>query len=380
MTILLDPQIYYHQDYGGISRYYTEIFEILNKKKESEIILPVFVSSNIYLNESNLINKIEKLKYFAIVLLFSFGIITPVKIKKASISKLRKSISRQKYHLFIPTYYDPYFLEYIGQKPFVLTVYDMIHEIFPHYFKYDVATVKNKLLLMEKATKIIAVSENTKKDILRIYPQIDSSKIEVIYHGCSISVNENLQLNLPSKYILFVGSRLIYKNFILLVNSLKCTLLKDTDLFLVCAGGGEFSEEENHLIVQLGLRDKIVYRNFQEEELGGYYKNAICFVFPSLYEGFGLPILESMACGCPIVLSNSSAFPEVAGQAGIYFENNNSEDLKEKVERVINDVDFRNDFKRKGLLQVQKFTWSEMAEKCYDLYKRAIIDHNNERK
>ena len=373
MKIVLDPQIFNSQKYGGISRYYTEIFSILSKKKNVHVSVPLFITNNVYFNYSSLITVKQKRSLRIIKLLTSLGVSTRTIIKKASYAKVIKSVAQGNFDLFIPTYYDPYFLEHIDSKPFVLTVYDMIHELFPQYFLDDVQdTAVNKKLLMEKATKIIAVSENTKRDIITLCPKIDSNKIEVIYHGCSIKFNSDIKVDLPSKYILFVGARENYKNFSFLANSIKETLLSNSELFLICAGGGKFSEKENEFIGDLGLKEKIIQRNFKEDELGIYYKNAICFVFPSMYEGFGIPVLESMASGCPIVLTNNSSFPEVAGNAGIYFENNNSEDLKEKIVKVMSDNVFRTQYIQKGLIQVKKFTWDDAAEKCYRLYEEAI--------
>lgn len=373
MKIVLDPQIFHQQKYGGISRYYTEIFSILSKKTDIQVSVPLYLSKNVYFNQSNLISAKQKKNARIIKILTFFGISTRTRVKKASFAELIKTVDRENFDLFIPTYYNPYFLEYIGSTPFVLTVYDMIHELFPQYFLDDVQNIpESKYLLMEKAAKIIAVSENTKRDIIRIYPEIDSSKIEVIYHGCSIKVNSNIKVDLPSKYILFVGAREYYKNFFFLANSIKEMLFVDSDLFLVCAGGGDFSEEENKFIEDLGLKERIVQRNFKEEELSSYYKKAICFVFPSMYEGFGIPVLESMACGCPIVLTNSSSFPEVADEAGIYFENNNQKDLREKIEKVMTDNVFRTEYVQKGLIQAQKFTWEDAANKCLEVYRKSI--------
>lgn len=373
MKIVLDPQIFNSQEYGGISRYYTEIFSILSKKTNIHISVPIYITKNVYFNQSSLISVKQKMNARIIKLLSFLGISTRTRVRKASFAELIKAVSPEKFDLFIPTYYDPYFLEYINSKPFVLTVYDMIHELFPQYFLDDVQNIsENKYLLMEKATKIIAVSENTKRDIIRLCPKIDSSKIEVIYHGCSINVNSNIKVDLPSKYILFVGVRENYKNFFFLANSIKEILHADSDLYLVCAGGGCFSEEENKFIEDLGLSRRIVQRNFEEEELCSYYKNAICFVFPSMYEGFGIPVLESMASGCPIVLTNSSSFPEVAGEAGIYFENNNQEDLRLKIVKVMTDNVFRTEQIQKGLSQVQKFTWDDAANKCLELFRKSI--------
>lgn len=372
MKILLDPQIFNNQKYGGISRYYTEIFVDLTKGNNIEIEVPLIYTNNIYFSESSLINKKQKRHAFLLNLIIKAGIGIRKRTRIINTNKSIKALKKQNFDLFVPTYYDTYFLDYIGAKPFVLTVYDMIHELFPQNTSEDSKLVQDKLLLMEKATKIIAISNNTKKDILKIYPHIEESKIEVVYHGNSIEVNENVKIDLPSRYILFVGLRSGHKNFNFLLNSIKEILKEDSSLFLVCAGGGKLKEEEKKLILKLGLKNQIIHRDFNENELGVFYKKAICFVFPSIYEGFGIPILESMACGCPIVLGNHSSFPEVAGEAGIFFDLNNSQDLKNKIESLIVNESLRKEFSLKGLAQVQKFKWENAAQECLQVYHEAI--------
>jgi glycosyltransferase involved in cell wall biosynthesis len=376
MKIFLDPQIFNSQKYGGISRYYIEIFSILSKKPNVHVSIPIFTTNNIHFNESSLITIKQKRSLKIIKILSFMGISLRKRARKISFTKGIKLVAQENFDLIIPTYYDPYFLEHSGSKPFVLTVYDMIHELFPEFFLEDKQNVvKNKCFLMERATRIIAVSENTKRDIIRLCPKIDSNKIVVIYHGNSIKINSNIEVDLPLNYVLFVGLRASYKNFLFLVDSIKELLLSDSALFLVCAGGGKFTKEENDFIRNLGLSKKVIQKNFKEEELGVFYKNAICFVFPSIYEGFGIPVLESMASGCPIVLTNNSSFPEVAADAGIYFENNDSEGLKEKIVKVISDSVFRTECIQKGLIQVRKFTWNDAAEKCFKLYEEAIKEN-----
>ncbi|WP_366184522.1 glycosyltransferase family 1 protein [Flavobacterium ovatum] len=375
MKIILDSQAFNMQTYGGITRYYTEVFSQLKKNNELSITLPIHESKNAYVIDSGLLeieNK-ERLVSFLLKSMNSIGISTRSLKRKIEQKKLKNPLENSNFDLFIPTYYNPYFLEYIGDTPFVLTVYDMIHELFPQYFIGEpLNVVINKKLLLEKATKIIAVSNNTKKDILAIYPEIDASKIEVIYHGSSIKVNENLKVILPSNYVLFVGSRDYYKNFYFLVESILDLLKEDSTLKIICAGGGKFNEEEVEFIKKLGLQEQVEQRYFEEEQLGLFYKNAKCFVFPSMYEGFGIPVLESMACGCPIVLSNVSSLPEVAGEAGIYFDLSSKEDLKEKIALVLKDSNFRNEYILKGLERVKLFTWEKAASQCLELYNKAI--------
>ncbi len=371
MKIILDSQAFNYQKYGGVSRYYTEIFSILSNKADLEIITPWFYTKNVYYQESKLYNKSQRRNSFFLELLSKLGISIRKKSKKLNYSSTINGLVQGSFDIFIPTYYDPYFLKFINEKPFILTVYDMIHELFPQYFSDAAELKENKLLLIEKSTKIIAVSQNTKKDILALYPHIDESKIEVIYHGTSIKVNENVNVNLPENYILYVGSRADYKNFKFLAEAVKELLKNDSNLFLVCAGGGKLDKEENEFIKSLDLEKQIVQFDFKENELGYFYKKAMCFVFPSLYEGFGIPVLESMACECPVVLGNHSSFPEVAGNAGVYFDVNSKEDLKEKIQKLINSEELRKEFSIRGTEQIKKFTWELAAQQCLDLYKKA---------
>lgn len=375
MKIFLDPQIFSVQRYGGISRSYVELFSVLLKKKDVKVICPIYESDNEYVKHLNLVSD-RKFEKFVFKFLSMLGISTRKLKKKRGRKLLEKAYSSSQFDVFVPTYYDVSFLNFIGDKPFVLTVYDMIHELFPQYFlddPYDV--VKNKKLLMEKATKIIAVSQNTKRDILKIYPHIEENKIEVIYHGSSIAIKNRVNLNLPNEYILFVGVRKDYKNFYFMLDAIHSVLKENTHLKLLCAGGGVFSEEEKKYISNLELQSKIEHISFKtDDELGEIYNRAKCFIFPSMYEGFGIPVLEAMSSGCPIVLTNNSSFPEVAGEAGIFYELNNKEDLKNKVKMLLENKNIRDEYAKKGLERIKFFTWNQVATQTLNLYKKAVLD------
>ena len=295
------------------------------------------------------------------------------KLKRRDSKLVIKTLLNKNYDLLIPSYYDSYFVEYIGDKPFVLTIYDMIHEIFPEYFTNDLITVKFKKELIEKAKIIIAISESTKRDILKIYPYINRSKIEIVYLSHSIKIDEKVNISLPDKYILFVGNRSIYKNFIFFLKSVAPILINDSSLYIVCAGGDKFNDQEIKLIEDLNIISQIIQQNFEDYELASYYSNARCFVFPSEYEGFGIPVLESMACGCPVILANHSSFPEVAGNAGIYFELNNGADLRSKIENLLEVEELRSKYIDKGFEQVKKFSWEKTTKECLKVYRKAII-------
>lgn len=374
IKIVLDPQIFSQQTYGGISRYYTEIFSELEKSEDVEVVLPLYYTDNFYLKSTNLLAKHKILTSFYNILSF-FKISTKTLRKKNAEKFLKQLCQDNNYDVFVPTYYNPYFLELIGDKPFVLTVYDMIHELFPQYFSDDPYRVtENKKKLIYKATRIIAVSQNTKKDILKIFPDLDADKIHVIHHGSSIKIENDHKVDLPENYILYVGSRADYKNFKFLVNALKPILNENSDLFLLAAGGGKFTEEEDKFIQENDLVKQIKQSNFEENELGHFYKKAKFFVFPSQYEGFGIPVLESMACGCPVILSNTGSFPEVAGDAGLYFNSQSEDDLRKKIKMLLEDDNLRELFSKKGLEQVKKFDWKVAAEQCLKVYIEAIED------
>ena len=373
MKILIDPQIFIDQKFGGISRYYTELLEGLDNQINVNLNYPILYTDNIHFRESSLYeNSFQKRKAFFIKISKIIRYFRPRKLKKRSAKMFINLVKEQDYDLVIPTYYNVDFLDDIGDKPFVLTVYDMIHEIFPQHFVNDKTTVPHKKMLIEKATKIIAISESTKADILKFYPEINPSKIEVVYLSHSISLNNLATVSLPKNYILFVGNRGLYKNFNFFLNAVTPILKSNEGLTLLCAGGNKFNEEEKELILNFGLSNQVIQQNFEDAALPTYYKNAKCFVFPSAYEGFGIPVLEAMACGCPVVLANHSSFPEVAGEAGVYFDLNNEKDLKHKIESILNNETLRKEYSLKGFTQVKKFSWEKTVKECYEIYKKVI--------
>ncbi|HMI06364.1 MAG TPA: glycosyltransferase family 1 protein [Flavobacterium sp.] len=372
MKILLDPQTYNEQKFGGISRYHTEVFLEQQQIPSVEIECPIVFSENWHLKEHGLfLNFRNKLVDSKLLPKFLRKKLVK-KFRKQNIRNTKAALAKQDFDVFVSTYYDPYFLENLGEKPFVLTLHDMIHDIFPQYFTRDKYTVARKKLLLEKATRVICVSENTKKDILKFYPHIDASKLDVVYLSQSIDTKSKVNVPLPQKYILFVGNRTIYKNFIFFIKAVAPLLKVDSNLYVVCAGGNGFDNDEKELIQNLGIKGQVIQNNFEDNELASYYSNARCFVFPSEYEGFGIPVLEAMACGCPVVLANHSSFPEVAGDAGVYFELNNPMDLKYKISGLLEDEVLRQGFSHKSIERAAKFSWQKTAQGCLESYRKAI--------
>ncbi|MCL5771856.1 MAG: glycosyltransferase family 4 protein [Actinobacteria bacterium] len=391
MKILFDHQIFEMQLYGGISRYFYELISKINETKLCEFNLSIKYSSNQYLkNDTFFKEKIKDLKKYV-------EFLPNIEFKgKGIIYKLLRSIGFVDFHysanenysinnikkgnfdVFHPTYYKNYFLNYIKSKPFVLTVFDLIPEIFPQYAKDELFFLESKKILLKKAKRIIAISQNTKKDIINYY-DINDENINVIYLGSSLNslidfkkINKYFLNKVPSRYILFVGNRQGYKNFNFFIESIYSLLIKDKSLNIVCAGGNNFSNEELILFNKFKIIDRIFYFEVNNDILKYLYSNALVFVFPSLYEGFGIPILEAFSCNCPIVLSNSSSFPEVAGDAAIYFDLKDKESLIEAIKSIINNDDLRQELITKGKNRVKEFSWEKTMKETISVYKSII--------
>lgn len=369
MKILFDHQIFQIQIYGGISRYFCELMKNFKNDNEVEYELSLIYSNNHYLR------RLGNLSCRSFFENFTFrGKYRLMNFLNERISK--KFISKGNYDIFHPTYYNPYFLDFLNNKPFVLDIHDMIHEIFPENFPNEDKTSEYKEILVSKASKIIANSENTKKDIIKFY-HIDETKIDVIHRGSAGPItndirNENIKFRLPEKFILFVGNRKGYKNFDLFIEAITPLLLEDAELNVVCVGDGKFNNIEIEKFKSLNIKDKVFQYSVSDNVLAYLYQRAIVFVFPSLYEGFGIPILESFVCGCPVLVSKVSSLPEIAGDAGVYFDPTDIVSIYDTVKRIIYDKELRKNLKLKGFQRVKNFSWEKAAEKTKSLYESII--------
>ncbi len=351
MKLLYDFDIFHRQNYGGISKYHAEVIKGLKKYHDIEISFPLLYNENRHLNigRKNYIEKINKLS----------GNRITKSLSKVNQLLLNRELKKKDFDIYITTYYNTTFLNLINGKPFVLTVLDMIHELYPMYFTKDKTTVNNKYKLIQTATRIITISNNTKNDILKLYPDIDENKIDVVYLGYS---NDNLgpkSLKIPKDYILFVGQRADYKNFNFFFESVKNILINTKDLYLICTGP-EFTLSERKIFLESSLDDRIIHISTSDAELIYLYQNALCFVFPSLYEGFGIPAVEAMANRCPLIVSHS----------GSYFEIGNILSLTQSIEKVINNSEYRNELINKGLIRSQIFTWENTVRNFYNTLKK----------
>lgn len=361
IKVLFDHQIFSLQVYGGISRYFANIIENCGKRTDITATCELLYSINYYYkNDSPSFKK----RIFKLLTRNKFDIYQ--KNKKYS----KYLIKQGNFDIFHPTYYDTYYLSYL-KKPLVITIHDMIHEHFSQFFPLDDPISQQKKQLALAADRIIAISETTKTDIIS-YLGIAPEKIKVIPHGIDsvIPQYENVE-NLPQRYLLFVGNRDGYKNFSLLREAFAELVKTDQSLHLVVAGGA-FTDEENDILTEHSIHNKIIQLAATDGQLNTLYKNAICFIFPSKYEGFGIPILEAFKNNCPVLLSNCSCFPEIAGDAALYFEPASIQSLIDQIILIQQDMDLKNKLVASGVLKLQTYTLDKCLQETSNLYKEIM--------
>lgn len=358
MRVLYDHQAFTIQEYGGISRYFYELTSQFQSAQEVIVYNSLLFSNNEYIREGKIIHSTPFFK----------SIKLQRKIETMNLlNELRsKSIYKQSnFDLFHPTYYDPYYLNLKSKKPIVITFHDIIHE---KYKTYDHRTLAHKRKVLNRADKIIAVSLSSKNDLIEYYG-IPLDKVSVIHLASSIVSSSDSIVNSKSEeYLLFVGGRGDYKNFLFFTKSIATLLLRKPYLYLYCVGGGEFTKEEQKLFQELKIQNRVKLFPGSDENLRKYYTHALAFFFPSIYEGFGIPLLEAMNCGCPIGASETSSLPEVAGKAALYFNPTDKDSILSVAETLVSKQAVRTDLIRNGFERARDFSWQQTARQTHDVY------------
>lgn len=360
MKILYDHQIFGFQKFGGISRYFVELMS--NLPDDIEFDNSIVFTENEYLrNADSRFNKGIYLPHFK-----------GRNRATGPINKLASEISifRGKYDIFHPTYYSTYYIGHI-KKPVVVTVYDMIHEKFSDMFKPTDKTSVVKRKVITQADKVIAISQHTKDDLIDIY-DLPAEKIEVVHLFHSLDPNNVEKVeNLPSNYILYVGQRFKYKNFERFAKAFSIIHKEYPDIKVVCTGA-RFTPSEMEMLQELGISQHFIRLYVTDTQLTYLYQNAICFIYPSLYEGFGIPILESFAAGCPLLLSNTSCFPEIAREGGLYFDPYEIDDIADALKKIISDSSLRIEMINRGKNVLKNYSWEKMASETAEIYRNLI--------
>jgi mannosyltransferase len=257
----------------------------------------------------------------------------------------------------------------------ITTIHDFIYENYMKGMqKYIHCLQKHKAI--KKSDIIICISESTKKDLLKFLPQIDEKKIRVIYNGVSddyfplTSNHSDIKLTLPfptNSFILFVGARPGYKRFDFAVDVVKCLKYN-----LIIIGGGDLSSEEA-VLLKSRLKEE-QYRHIQyinNQELNYLYNNAFCLIYPSEYEGFGIPVIEAQKAGCPVVAYNGSSVAEITGDNYLLFDDYSIDAIIPKIECLKN-TDKRNEIINNGLENVKRFSWEKTYLKLIATYQEAL--------
>lgn len=282
-------------------------------------------------------------------------------------------------------HYLDYSSPYINMKtPFITTIHDLSFYKYPETFSYGSMKIKQILTpkSIKRADKIIAVSESTKRDIVRLFPEADE-KIRVIYQavtGFNRVENRNEVKQVTSKYgitgqyILGVGTIEPRKNLKSLIKAFKQVHKKFKDIKLVLVGKkGWLYDEFFSQLDKDDLKDNIIYTGYvEQEDLKYIYSGAECFIYPSLYEGFGLPPLEAMSCGVPVIVSNSSSLPEVVGKAGILVNPLDIDEITQSIINVLSNINLKNKLIDAGLEQSKQFNWNNSIEKIVDVYNEIL--------
>lgn len=372
VKILFDSQIYDLQKFGGISRMYVDLHNELDKNEIYDRYTgsgvasgnyPEFVSrfsventENMYLNNTKPYGKGSSDN------------------RKLSIEMLEKG----DYDIFYPTFFSTYFLGHLHDKPFVMSVHDMIPELYPQYFSSNDMQIVGKREMVKHASAIEVPTETTKRDLIKILG-VDESKVFVVGRGISDDFGkEALDENIVNhRYVLYVGQRNAYKRFNWFIKHASEFFNKHIDIKLVCTGN-EFSDNEKELLEKYNMLDKTISIKVNDVELATLYKYAEFFVYTSEYEGFGLPILEAYKMGCIALLNDNDCFKEVTFGKGTFFNlKEDKSDICDVMEETISLTEREKENRLNKQYEILKnYSLQKTASKFKDMFNY-VLNNNN---
>ena len=365
--VAYDDQIFRSQQFGGISRYICEVASRVSELPDwtARIIAPLHL--NEYLTESAVPHR---------------GLVLdPTNPRSHGRCRhINRLLMNSLLRLYAPdVVHQTYYSDNSVRRPMkiIVTVHDMIHELFPQDFVSAERTTAVKRLSVLRADHIICVSQNTAEDLIRIF-EVPRTKISVIHHGFSRSFARSVGEEGPSvqrPYFLFVGHRGGYKNFTRALTAFGASGRLTREFDFVAFGGGAFNAVELDLIDSLQLRGGAVrHEGGSDLDLARMYAGAYAFVYPSEYEGFGIPVLEAMSSGCPVACSNTSSVPEVAGDAAEYFDPTSVDAIRIALENLSDDQRRRTALIKAGRRQSEIFSWDRCAAQHAAVYSAVLND------
>jgi len=357
----MDAQIFAIQPYGGISRMFAELAQQFADGAVPDVeLLPLQapIVNRYILEQPRLSSQLQAREASS-----------PWTSLARYMSRVRTTTDADIVH---NTFYLPHGLAPTRGAKRIVTIHDMIPELLPHSRRrLDWLTLKQRYV--KSADHIICVSEATKQDLIKVYG-IPKAPISVVHHGVDPRFHGEVAKAdfLPERYVLHVGHRGQYKDADVYFRAFAKIAKQDSELQLLCVGGDGISEQESARLHELGIRERVSQRFLSDDLMASAYAHAEVFVFPSHFEGFGLPALEAMACGTPVVLAAATSLPEVGGDAAEYFEPGSDEDLARVLSDLLADSGRRRVLREAGLARAAEFTWVRAAERTAEVYRNTL--------
>lgn len=367
MKIIYDSQIFAQQQFGGISRYICALASQMSRvpNVDVKIVAPLHINQYLKVADRAIVSGVyvQRLpKTARIIKALSAGLCGPMS------RMMRPDIVHETYYSERPLCR--------SKVPHVLTVYDMIEERFPDSFGAGYPVAQLKKFAVNRAEHILCISENTRRDLLEIH-SLPEDRMTVTYLGYDALPQTGLQAQTlvgSAPYILHVAGRRGYKNFDGLLRAYAASPWLKANFRLVCFGAGALSAEELGLMAWLGLpTNQVIHVGGGDDRLAALYKGAAAFVYPSRYEGFGIPPLEAMSLDCPVICSKTSSIPEVVGDAGEYFDPDDLDSIRIAIERVLQSSARRAELVLLGRERCKRFSWERCAEETLAVYRRLAV-------
>ncbi|WP_026840426.1 glycosyltransferase family 4 protein [Citrifermentans bremense] len=365
MKVSYDAQIFHEQAYGGVSRYVCELAARISRLDAMEVSITAPMHINAYL-ESLPAGLVSGFRLPGAARL-------PLSVRAAGMLMGDVMLRGINPDLIHETYYFPYRTGPRRARR-VVTIHDMIHEKLPSFFAATDRTPKFKRMAAERADHIICVSEQTRRDLMELRG-IEPGKISVVHHGFGLMAKGEATAGSASTpklpFLLYVGPRGGYKNFSGLLSAYAASKRLRRECHLVCFGGGKFTPAERDAMARLELDPGTVFQVAGDDDvLASLYRSAIALVYPSLYEGFGIPPLEAMCFGCPVICSSAGSIPEIVGDAGKYFNPLNMEEMSDIIESTVHTSALLEALAERGRQRLKQFSWDRCALETAAIYRR----------
>jgi glycosyltransferase involved in cell wall biosynthesis len=366
---LFDSQIFCLQRFGGISRYFTSLAtELLVMPGVQPLVVAPF-HTNDYLTKVP--------RQLVVGRRVHWGSATKVLTQLASFVPTALCAKRFRPDILHRTYYHACPAALVGCRN-VVTLHDMIHEKHPQDFRAGRLLSRMKERVVTTADHVICVSENTRRDLFDSY-DIPPERVSVTHLGY-----ENLSALASKKspssfrgsifgadipYVLYVGKRNEYKNFLGLVRAFAASKWLRDNFKLVCFGGGPWTDSDSSATHEAKISASVYHLDGSDALLADCYRNATLFIYPSLYEGFGIPVLEAMSLDCPVACSNTSSLPEVAGDAAVSFDPHDPDAIRQSLESALGSPALLQELVKRGRRQSSKFSWRKCAQETAEVYR-----------